>query len=73
MMALVFFSVGPKNNIPCNIWEIISLFSLGIGIEYVFDKNMSVEKKIIKTSIDENSVNLPTVYMYEWGCYNIVL
>ena len=65
MMALVFFSVGPKNNILCNMKEIISLYSLGIGIGYVFDENMSVEKKFRKNSIDENSVGLPTVYMYE--------
>ena len=34
---------------------------------------MSVKEKFRKNSIDENSVGLPTVYMYEWGCYNIVL
>ena len=46
MMALVVFSVGPKNIILCNMKVIISLFSLEIGIEYVFDKNMSVEKNL---------------------------
>ena len=51
MMALVFFSVGPKNNILCNMKEIISLYSLGIGIEYVFDKNMSVKKNLEKIQL----------------------
>ena len=50
-MALVFFSVGPKNNILWNMKKIISLLSIGIAIEYVFDKNMSVEKKFRKIQL----------------------